>query len=120
MRDIVRFQGVVGEDDALHHDHAWARKNKYPSNFGLGTHQASLLAGYAAHWLDPMAVRHYRARFRNIIWPGDLLCYEGRVAQKYLDPENGNRMMDLDLSCTRVNGEILVEVRMTLEFEAAD
>ena len=120
MRDIVRFQGVVGEDDALHHDHAWARKNKYPSNFGLGTHQASLLAGYAAHWLDPMAVRHYRARFRNIIWPGDLLCYEGRVAQKYLDPENGNRMVDLDLNCTRVNGEILVEVRMTLEFEAAD
>ena len=120
MRDIVRFQGVVGEDDALHHDQVWARKNKYPSVFGLGTHQASLLAGYAAHWLDPTAVRQYRARFRNIIWPGEVLCYEGTVAQKYHDPENGNRMVDLDLRCTRVNGEILVEVLMTLEFEVTD
>ncbi|MEM7562889.1 MAG: MaoC family dehydratase N-terminal domain-containing protein [Pseudomonadota bacterium] len=120
LRDIVRFQGVVGEDDALHHDFAWARKFDYPGVFGLGTHQASLLAGYAAHWLDPQAVRYYRARFKSIIWPGDKLSYEGLVVKKYRNEISGKPAVDVQLKCRRENGELLVEVDMTLEFADVD
>lgn len=115
LRDIVHFQGVVGEDDPLHHDFSWANKHDYPSVFGLGTHQASLIAGYAAHWLDPNAVRAYSARFRNIIWPGDEMTYNGMVERKYQNPDSGQRMVDLALDCRRANGEVLVDVRMTLD-----
>ena len=119
MREIVRFQGVVGEDDALHHDAVWAKKFDYPGVFGLGTYQASMLAGYAAHWLDPRAVRNYRARFRDIIWPGDRLSYEGEVVNKYHQGSSGNPAADIKLKCHRENGDLLVEVDMTLEFSSA-
>ena len=116
LGDIVRFQGVVGEDDALHHDTVWAAKFGYPSVFGLGTHLASLLAGYAASWLQPSAVRAFRARFHNVSWPGDSLRYRGVVARKYRDAGE-QRMADLRLECLRENGEMLVEAWMTLNFD---
>lgn len=112
MQEIVRFQGVVGEDDPLHHDPAWAKANDYPSVFALGTHQASLLAAYAAHWLDPCKVRDFRIRFHNIAWPGDRLIYGGRVAS--LDTQS--RRAALHLTCTRGDGTIICDARSTLDF----
>lgn len=114
LREIVRFQGVVGEDDALHHDMAWARKLDYPSTFGLGTHQSGMLAGYAAHWLNPTNVRSFRTRFLNIFWPGNALVYEGIVERKYRD-EADNPMVDVLLTCSRTDGIALVKVWMSLQ-----
>ncbi len=116
LRDIVRFQGVVGEDNALHHDHVWAAEFGYPNVFGLGTHQASMLAGYAAHWLEPEAVREFRVRFGKIYWPGDSISYEGVVTRKYTNPDTGNRCADITLSCTRSPGDVLVEAAMKFDF----
>ena len=116
MQDMVRFQGVEGEDNPLHFDLAWAAKNGYPNVFGLGMHQGSVLAGYAAHWLDPAAVRSMKLRFRNVYWPGDHMIYDIKVARKYVDEASGNRMADLELSCTRPPGEHLVDAWMTLNF----
>ena len=64
--DIVRFQGVVGEDNPLHYDQDWAHACGYPTVFGLGSHQASILSAYAVHWLNPVSLRSFRARFRNV------------------------------------------------------
>jgi len=116
LREIVRFQGVVGEDNALHHDTDWARKFGYPAVFGLGTHQASMLAGYAAHWLDPAAVRSCRVRFCAVYWPGDEISYSATVERKYLDPETGHRKADLTLKCVKADGSPLVQSWMTLDF----
>ena len=116
LGDIVRFQGVVGEDDPLHHDTAWAARHGYPGVFGLGTHLASLLAGYAAHWLDPAAVREFRARFRNVAWPGDRLEIEGRVERVYRDIDSDCRCAEIVLDCRRSDDETLVTVTMELVF----
>ena len=119
LRDIVRFQGVVGEDNPLHYDVPWAASLGYPAVFGLGMHQASVLAGYAAHWLDPTAVRSFRVRFRNVYWPGDLMFYDIKLARKYTDPDTGHRMADLELACTRPPGESIVDAWITCDFGAA-
>jgi len=119
LRDMVRFQGVVGEDNPLHYDRPWAASFGYPGLFGLGMHQASILAGYAAHWLDPMAVRSYRARFRNVYWCGDPLVYDIKIGRKYLNDETGHRMVDLELACTRPPVEPIVDAWMTLDLGAA-
>ena len=116
LRDIVRFQGVVGEDNPLHYDVPWAASLGYPAVFGLGMHQASTLAGYAAHWLDPIAVRTFRARFRNVYWPGEVMIYDLKVARKYKDSQTGHRMANLELVCTRPPGDALVHVWMTFDF----
>lgn len=115
VADMVRFQGVVGEDNPLHFDVPWAHACDYPTVFGLGMHQASLLAGYAAHWIDPQTVRSYKARFRNVFWPGEHMIHDVRVEKKYMD-EAGNRSADLKLTCTRGNGDIIVDAWMTCEF----
>ncbi len=115
--DIVRFQSVVGEDNPLHYDLAWAKKQGYPNVFGLGSHQASMLAGLAAHWLDPAAIRFFKARFRNVFWPGEPLAYQAVVSRKYNDADSGHRMAELKLACTRNDGEPVVDAWMTLDFD---
>lgn len=119
LQDMVRFQGVVGEDNPLHYDISWAAKFGYPFVFGLGMHQASILVGCAAHWLDVTAVRAFRARFRNVYWPGDEMLYDLKVTQKYVAEKNGHRMAELALSCKRPPGEPLVDALMQFDFGAA-
>jgi acyl dehydratase len=116
--DIVRFQSVVGEDNPLHYDVTWAEAMGYPNVFGLGSHQASILAAYAAHWLDPAAVRYYKARFRNVYWPGEPLSYDLNVSRKYKDKESDHRMLDLTLGCTRYGSDPVVDAWMTLDFNS--
>ena len=115
--DIVRFQSVVGEDNPLHYDLAWAKSLGYPNVFGLGSHQASMLAGYAAHWLDPSAIRSFKARFKNVYWPGEPLSYDITVTTKYKDETSGHRMADLFLRCTRNDNDPIVDAWMTLDFD---
>ncbi|MCZ6502202.1 MAG: hypothetical protein O6945_06785, partial [Gammaproteobacteria bacterium] len=89
----------------------------FPALFGLGMHQASVLAAYAAHWLDPCAVRSFRARFKNVYWVGDHLHYDMKVARKYM--EDAHRKVDLELFCTRPHGDPgdpIVDAWMTLDF----
>ncbi len=116
--DIVRFQSVVGEDNPLHYDLVWAKSRGYPNVFGLGSHQASMLTAYAAHWLDPGAVRFFEARFCNVYWPGERLAYEAVVSRKYTDTSTGHRMAELKLNCSRNDGDPVVDVCMTMDFDA--
>lgn len=115
VADMVRFQGVVGEDNPLHYDAPWAHECDYPTVFGLGMHQASLLAGYAAHWIDPQTVRSYRMRFRNVFWPGERMTHNAVVMKKYRN-DTRNNAVDLHLTCTRDNGDIIVDAWMTCVF----
>lgn len=107
--DIIRFQGVGGETNPLHADIALAQASGYPTVFGLGMHQASVLAGYAANWIDPRCVRSFSARFNDVFWPGERLTYSGSVAAI----RSGEA--DLSLQCTRPDGSAIVDVRMTVQ-----
>jgi hypothetical protein len=118
LRDIVRFMGVVGEDNALHYDIAWAHANGYPTVFGLGMHQASVLASYAAHWVDPASVRSLKAKFRAVTWPGDRMIYSGVVRRKFRDAQ-GRRCVDIALSCRRPDKIVVTEVEMHCVFDEA-
>lgn len=120
LRDIVRFQGVVGEDNPLHHDVSWAHSCNYPNVFGLGTHQASVLAGYLAHWIDPETVRSFQVRFRNVYWPGDPIVYDGKVIEKHEQSETLNRRADFELSCMRGSGDVLVQAWATCDFRSGE
>jgi len=111
-QEIVRFQGVVGEDDPLHHDPEWASKNEYPSVFALGTHQASLMAAYASFWLPPDKLRSFKVRFREVVWPGDHLQYEGKVVAK--DPQG--KTVRLRLSCSKRNNVLVSEAWAEYDF----
>ena len=114
MQDIIRFQGVVGEDDPLHHDRKWAEQNGYPEVFGLGTYHASMMCSYAAHWIAPETVRSFKVRFCDVRWPGDRLSYEGKV----ISVDHAERLATLYLTCARANGDVVDEAWMECDFNA--
>ncbi len=109
---IMRFQGVVGEDNPLHYDLVWARKQGYPQVFALGMHQASQMAALAAYWIAPEAVRGFKVRFRAIGWPGDRYAIAGKVTDK--DVVTGTAR--LYLTCTRQDGVLVNEAWMDFNF----
>jgi len=111
-QEIVRFQGVVGEDDPLHHDAEWAAQNKYPSVFALGMHQASLMASYVSHWLAPVALRSFKTRFREVVWPGDRLVYQGKI----IDKDTSAGKVKVHLTCTRHKAGLVSEAWAEYDF----
>ncbi|MEM7068478.1 MAG: MaoC family dehydratase N-terminal domain-containing protein [Pseudomonadota bacterium] len=111
-QEIVRFQGVVGEDDPLHHDNEWANKNDYPSVFALGTHQASLMAAYSSYWLSPEAVRGFKVRFREVVWPGDHLTYEGQV----IALDKASNTATIHLTCSKQDSSLVSEAWAEYDF----
>jgi acyl dehydratase len=115
--DIVRFQSVVGEDNPLHYDLAWAKSLGYPNVFGLGSQQASMLAAIVAHWFEPAALVEFRARFRNVFWPGEALTYAAQVSKKYRAQESGHRILELRLVCSRNDDDPVVDAWLTLDFD---
>jgi acyl dehydratase len=115
LRDTVAFLGAEGEDDPMHFDQALARSVGYPSVFGLGMCQASMLAGLVASRIDPVGVRRFRARFVNVFWPGEVLTYGFVVGRKHCEPERGHRLVELELVCSRAGGEAIVLAWMTVD-----
>lgn len=99
ITDIVKFQGASGDFHPAHHDNAYAIANGYPGVFSLGLLSAGYLTSMASDWLGPQNVRGFTARFRDVVWPGDLLSGELVIKRKYI--EESERRVDLSLACYR-------------------
>ena len=112
IHDIVRFQGVVGEDNPLHFDAVWAKKQGYPQVFALGTHQASQMAAYSSYWLGVDVIRRFRVRFRSIGWPGDRFTICGKIIEK----NEKHKTAQAHLTCTRENGDLINEAWLEFDF----
>ena len=104
--DFVRYQGASGDMNPIHHDETVAHAAGYPAPLGIGMLPAGVMAAWAAAWLGPENVRRTRVRWKEPVWPGDVLTFTGKVARKY--EESGERRVDLDLSCVRQDGGVAV------------
>lgn len=102
--DFVRYQGASGDMNPIHHDQTYAEAAGYPSPFSVGMLQAGLLGTYATDWLGADNIRSFRTRFKEQVWPGDVLTCTGRVVQEY--DKDGVAMVDVEIDCTRQTGGI--------------
>ncbi len=102
LTEVVAYQIVSGSFGPPHHDHYAARASGFPTWFSIGMFHAGLLATYAVNWLGPTNIRRIKYRFTDMMWPGDEFDYEGKVARTR--KEEGERMVDIELACTRRNG----------------
>ena len=109
--DFVRYQGASGDMNPIHHDEPFAKKAGYPAPLAVGMFQAGVLNAWAIDWLDPENVRRTRIRWKEQVWPGDVLTFSGKIARKY--EEAGENKVDLELVCTRQTGGIAVQAWMT-------
>jgi acyl dehydratase len=104
--DFVRYQGASGDMNPVHHDEGFARAAGYPAPLGVGMFAAGVLNAWATAWLGAENVRRTKVRWKEQVWPGDVLTCSGKVARKYV--ESGERRVDVDLVCTRQAGGVAV------------
>jgi acyl dehydratase len=113
--DFVRYQGASGDMNPLHHDETFARAAGYDAPLAVGMFNAGLLATYATDWLGAEAVRGFRIRFREQVWPGDTLTCTGSMLREY--EVDGEPMVEVELACARQTGGIAVQAWATFTRE---
>jgi 3-hydroxybutyryl-CoA dehydratase len=104
--DFVRYAGASGDFNPIHHDEAFARSAGLPSVMAHGMLSAGLLASFVTRWFGAGSVRRYKVRFRERVWPGDVLRAEGRVTD-LIDVADERRAV-LELSLARADGKPVV------------
>ena len=109
--DFVRYQGASGDMNPIHHDEEFAKKAGLPAPLAVGMFQAGVLNAWATDWLGPENVRRTRIRWKEQVWPGDVLTMSGKIARKY--QEDGVDKVDLELTCTKQTGGVAVQAWMT-------
>ena len=109
--DFVRYQGASGDMNPIHHDEEFAKKAGLPAPLAVGMFQAGVLNAWATDWLGPENVRRTRIRWKEQVWPGDVLTMSGKIARQY--QEDGVDKVDLELTCTRQTGGVAVQAWMT-------
>jgi acyl dehydratase len=95
---FVRYSGASGDLNPMHYDDAVARSAGFPSVFSQGMHVAALLAGFAVDWLGAENVRRFGVRFRNQVWPGEVVTCSGTVCAVEDLPEG--RLVRVELDAT--------------------
>jgi acyl dehydratase len=105
--DIVRYQGASGDMNPIHHDEPFAAAAGYPAPLAVGMFGAGVLHGWGAAWLGPEHVRRVRMRWKDPVFPGDVLTCSGRVVKKY--EEGGERKVDVELTCCKQGGAVAIQ-----------
>ena len=104
--DIVRYAGAAGDFNPIHHDEVFAQSAGLPSVMAHGMLSAGLLASFVTRWFGTGSVRRYKVRFREKVWPGDVLTAQGKVVRVF--DNGGERRAELDLALMRQSGEPVV------------
>jgi acyl dehydratase len=103
VTDLVRYAGASGDFNPLHHDDGYARASGLPGVMAHGMFSAGLLASFVTRWFGAGSVRRFKVRFRERVFPGDVLSAEGRVERVHATPQ-GVRRAELDLRLLRQDG----------------
>ena len=105
-RMFVRYAGASGDFNPMHYDDLLARAAGYPSVFSQGMHSAALLASFAVDWLGAENVRRFAVRFREQVWPDDVLTCSGEVTA--IGQNENGALVTAELTATRQTGGIAV------------
>src|SRR6202020_958806 len=103
---FVRYAGASGDLNPMHYDDQLAQSAGYPSVFAQGMFSAALLAGFATDWLGAGSVRRFGVRFREQVWPGDVLTWSGVVTA--ISPESDADRVSAELSAIRQTGGVAI------------
>jgi acyl dehydratase len=115
--DIVRYAGVSGDMNPMHHDEIQAVAAGQPSVFGHGMLSMGLLGAAVTDFVGVGNLTHYSVRFVRQTWPGEELVTRVVVAGTRV--EGRRRYVDLDVALANSAGEDKVVGRATAEVPAA-
>lgn len=105
--DFVRYQGASGDMNPVHHDEVFARAAGYEAPLGVGMFHAGVMATWATDWLGPDNVRGFKVRWKEPVWPGDVLTITGHIAKQ--TEKDGERRVEVEIVCTRQTGGVAAQ-----------
>ena len=105
--DFVRYQGASGDMNPVHHDEVFARAAGYEAPLGVGMFHAGVMATWATDWLGAENVRGFKVRWKEPVWPGDVLTITGQVARQ--TEKDGERRVEVEIVCTRQTGGVAAQ-----------
>ncbi len=103
---FVRYAGASGDFNPMHYDDDLARSAGYPSVFGQGMLTAGLLATFVTDWLGADTIRRFSVRFREQVWPGDVLTCSGQIVA--VSTEGDFDRVTVELAARRQTGRAAV------------
>jgi len=103
---FVRYAGASGDLNPMHYDDQLAQSAGYPSVFAQGMFSAALLAGFATDWLGAASARRFGVRFREQVWPGDVLTCSGVITA--VSAESDAERVSVELAATRQTGGVAI------------
>jgi len=104
--DLVMYAGASGDFNPMHHDEVKAKEAGLPSVFGHGMFSAGLLAKAVTDYVGIGTLKRYKVRFTKQTWPGETLVSKVVVTAKR--KEDGENLVDLDVSLANQDGEVKV------------
>lgn len=113
---FVRYSGASGDLNPMHYDDGLARSAGHPSVFSQGMHQSALLATFATDWLGADTIRRFGVRFREQVWPDDVLTCEGTVTDVVRSPD-GHLCVEVELLCLRQTGAVAISGSATFHLD---
>jgi len=105
--DFVRYQGASGDMNPVHHDETFARAAGYPAPLGVGMFHAGVMATWATDWLGAENVRRFKVRWKEPVWPGDVLVFAGHVVRRY--EEGAERRVEIEITCAKDGGAVAAQ-----------
>ena len=114
--DVVRYQGASGDMNPVHHDEPFARAAGFEAPLVVGMYPAGVLCAWAAGRFGPENLRSLKIRFKEPVWPGDVLELRCKIARKYQEHEE--RRLDVELECKKRGGGVAVTAWQTFVVNA--
>ncbi|MDT0203173.1 MaoC/PaaZ C-terminal domain-containing protein [Nocardioides sp. AE5] len=112
---IVQYAGASGDFNPIHTDEVYAREAAgLPSVFGHGMLTMGLCGSFLQSLVGPPALRTYRARFVEKVWPGDSLKAVATVLERR-ESELGLEV-HLDLAVTNQDESVVLTGSATALF----
>jgi acyl dehydratase len=116
-RRVVQNPGATGDYFPGHWDPDYARKQGQRAIYANSLHVFGLLDRAVTDWAGPTAFLVRRnVRLVSSMYAGDTVTVSGTVADQRED-ETG-RLVDLDLSMTNQDGDVIATARSTVRMDA--
>ena len=90
--DFVRYAGISGDFNPMHHDEVRARAAGEPSVFGHGMFSAGVLCSAVTELVGLAGLASYRVRFTRPVRPDEVVFTEIEVTASATDAEGAQRI----------------------------
>jgi acyl dehydratase len=114
---IVQYAGASGDYNPIHTDEVFATQVAgYPTVFAHGMLTMGMTGMMLTNYVGDGRLTYYGVRFVRQVWPGNSLTATATVTA--VREEDGQSLVDLDITTTNENGETVLSGQATARVDA--